>query len=231
VNDADLQWIGNTALSYGIGGAMLEHIGSGYEDLHQDLTLGQNSSWSQYTIAKPYFWGSQDDGGAYYLVDDTDASNPKIIMGSRTRFLRQYFLFVREGAVRIGASASVEDPLQGDAAFSPVAFVNADGKNVVVVKANNGGSLTIQGLPAGTYGIKYTTANEYDVDRPDVAIGSGQPVNASIPAAGVVTIYAKASSATPTPVAAIPLPVMTSTSTGIGGQSPRTQRVCVCVVK
>ena len=73
---SSLQSIGNTAQSYGIGGAMLEWIGASYNQLHDDLTLGMNSSWSQYTIAKPYYWGSSDNGGAYYLIDDTDPNAP-----------------------------------------------------------------------------------------------------------------------------------------------------------
>jgi len=69
---------------------------------------------------------------------------------------------------------------------------------VVVVKADAAGSLTIQGLPAGTYGIKYTTSREYDVDLPDVTVGPGQDVHASMPDPGVITVYAKG---TPAPVA------------------------------
>jgi hypothetical protein len=86
--------------------------------------------------------------------------------------------------VRVGAQSA-------DARFSPVAFRNANGKYVVVVKATAGGSFTVGGLPAGTYGIDYTTAADYMKPLADVTISGSQAVNTSIPAAGVLTIFAK----------------------------------------
>ena len=44
-------------------------------------------------------------------------------------------------------------------------------------------------MPAGTYGLTYTTLSSYAVDLPDVTIGLGGAVSCSIPAAGVVTVY------------------------------------------
>lgn len=171
---------------------MLERIGASYPQLYDDLTLGMNSSWSQYTIANPYYWTTSDGGGAYYLVDDTNPNAPKLIMGSRTKFLRQYFKFVRPGAVRIGATSD-------NGGYGPVAFINTDGKYVVVVKADQAGGMTIRGLSAGLYGIKYTTSSQYNIDLPDVTVGSGQSITTSIPATGVITVYEKSSSHTPTP--------------------------------
>jgi hypothetical protein len=173
----------NRASTHGKKTAMLEWIGADYETLHEDLKLARNSSWQQYTLAGPLIWGP-DDGSRYYLIDDSNAANPQIIMGSRTRFLRQYFRFVRGGARRIEASSA-------DANFDPLAFINPNGKYVVVVKAAAGGAFNIQGLPAGTYGIKYTTASQYNIDLNDVTLKSGQPLNANIPAAGVITIHAR----------------------------------------
>ena len=46
-----MQAIASRAVQYGIDTSMLEHIGSGYQDLHKDLTLGRNSAWQQYTLA------------------------------------------------------------------------------------------------------------------------------------------------------------------------------------
>jgi uncharacterized protein (TIGR03437 family) len=51
--------------------------------------------------------------------------------------------------------------------------------------------MSIQGLPGGTYGVKYTTLDQYDVNAADVSISSGQAVNASIPDQGVITIVGK----------------------------------------
>ncbi len=170
------------ALSRGLKVSQGEFIGATYEDLHQDLKVAQVSSWEQYTIC----WvmsQTGDNGGQYYVADDvSNPTNPPIVIGSRTKFLRQYFKFIRRDAVRIGALSSYPG-------FDPVAFKNADGREVVVVKASSGGSFKIYGLSAGAYGIKYTTAKQYDVDAPAVTVGSGQMLGASIPDAGVITIY------------------------------------------
>src|SRR5581483_7676498 len=190
VSDGALQSIADASLQSGIPAAMLEHIGSGYEDLHNDLKLGRNSAWQQFTLAYP----ARDDSGAqYFLIDDHDPNNPNIVMGSRTKFLRQYFKFIRSGAVRIEAATT-------DGNFDPLAFINRDGKYVIVVKANGAGEFGIQGLPAGQYGIKYTTDSQYDVDLPNATIVSGQLLNTAIPGRGVITVYAKqlAHPATPT---------------------------------
>lgn len=179
VSDNNLRAIANRGTQYRINTSMLEHIGSGYQDLHKDLKIGNNSAWQQYVLAG----GSGDSGGKYYLIDDSDPANPIITMGSRTKFLRQYFKFVRSCAVRIGATTN-------NNSFDPVAFINIDGQYVVVVKADAGGSISIQGLPAGAYGIKYTTSSQYDVDLANKTIGTSGMLNTSIPASGVLTVYA-----------------------------------------
>jgi hypothetical protein len=180
VSDTNLYTIASRAEQYKINTAMLEHIGSGYEDLHKDLKIGRNSAWGQYTLAGP----GEDAGGRYFWVDESNPDRPIVNMGSRARFLRQYFKYIRSGAVRIQATTYSN-------IFDPLAFINTDGKYVVVVKATAGGSFSIQGLPAGTYGIKYTTSNQYDVDWPDTTLTEGQTVQASIPEPGVITVYAK----------------------------------------
>ncbi|UCG57991.1 MAG: hypothetical protein JSU70_00515, partial [Phycisphaerales bacterium] len=46
-------------------------------------------------------------------------------------------------------------------------------------------------LPVGIYGIKYTTAGQYDVDLPNQRIDAGQVLTTGIPGPGVLTVYAK----------------------------------------
>lgn len=179
VSLSSLQNIAQRAASLGLRTAMLEHIGSGYQDLHADLGVGRNSSWQQYVVAGCGGDGSQ--GGAHIAVTGSGA-NVEYVMGTRTRLLRQYFLFVRAGAVRIGATSAA-------ATFEPLAFRNTDGGYVVVVKADGAGEFHVKGLPSGTYGVKYATASEWDIDAPDAILGDGYVLNASIPAAGVLTIY------------------------------------------
>lgn len=179
VSPSTLRDIGDRATRHGVRTAMLEHIGSGHEDLHADLTTGRNSSWQQFTLA---FYGTEDDGAHYYRVDVSNPAAPTVVAGSRTAYLRQYFRWVRRGATRIGASST-------DDAVDPVAFVNVDGRYVVVAKTDGAAAFSIAGLPAGRYGVTYTTA----VDRGKVAapltVDAGAVASVSIPAAGVITVY------------------------------------------
>lgn len=183
VTEEGLRAVESRAARYGIETSHLERIGATHENLHQDLKLGRNSAWAQYTIAWPTSDGT-DDGGKYYLIDDRDPSRPTVRMGERTRFLRQYFKYVRRGAVRIEAASS-------STILDPVAFINADCKPVVVIKALQGGSFSLQGLPAGAYGVRYTTDQQDDINAGDVVLGAGQTLHGSIPASGVMTIHAK----------------------------------------
>ncbi|HEX6125577.1 MAG TPA: glycoside hydrolase family 30 beta sandwich domain-containing protein [Pyrinomonadaceae bacterium] len=178
-SDEILQMIANRAVQHNKQVGMLEWIGADYNTLHQDIKLARASSWQQYTLAFP---GVPDNGAQYYLINESNPSNPVITLGSRTKILRQYFKFIRSGARRIQA-------MTGNASFDPLAFMNPDGKYVVVVKASSSGTFNVHNLPAGTYGIKYSTGTQYDVNSADVSIGSGQSVPATIPASGVITIY------------------------------------------
>jgi hypothetical protein len=188
VSDGTLQSIETQAAQLGLNTAMLEHIGSGYQDLYKDLSMGGNSAWEQFTLAYP----TKDNGAQYYWIDNSNPASPVVHLSTTAKFLRQYFKFIRAGAVRFQATSS-------NASFQPLAFVNPKGDDVVVVNAGQGGEISINGLNAGTYGIKYTTGSQYDVDLPDVTVASGQSLTTRIPAAGVITIYGKSSSPTVTP--------------------------------
>jgi hypothetical protein len=179
--ETNLRKIADRASRYKLRTGMLEKIGSGYEELHADLKVGMNSAWEQYAIAGPR---AGDPGGRYFLIDADTPGGPTVRMAKRTPFLRQYFLYVRRGAVRIGAQSS-------SVVFDPLAFVNSDGRHVVVVKAEAGGEFAVAGLPAGSYGIRYTTDVESGISLPDVAIANGESVRASIPARGVISIFAR----------------------------------------
>jgi hypothetical protein len=183
VSQKILREIGNRSVTYHVHTAMLEHIASNDRSLHDDLELGRNSCWQQYTLAYPE---NKDDGSKYYIIDDATPTAPKIILSSRAKFLRQYFKFIHPGAIRIKATSSARN-------LSPLAFINRSGKYVVVIEANRAGSFSIHGLPEGAYGIKYTTADQYDVDLSDRSIKSGQQLTANIPNAGVITIYGRSS--------------------------------------
>ena len=183
VSDANVQGIGQRAQQYNIGANMSEHIGSGFEDLYTDLTLGRNTAWMQFGLALCGS-GVNDGGGIYYRVDQSDPARPVIQPRSRTPFLWQYFRYIRNGAQRIAASTS-------DANVVPIAFLNANGKYVVVVNAAAQASFTIGDLPAGVYGITFATDSESNGSLPDVSMATGQKLPATIPARGVLTVFGK----------------------------------------
>jgi hypothetical protein len=132
--------------------------------------VGRNSAWQQAVVS------------GHFDIDDSDPNNPIVQINDATKFTRQYFKFVRAGAARVEATSN-------NANLDPLAFINTDGKYVVVVKASGGESFSVQGLPAGTYGIKYTTPSEYDVDLAEQTIGSGEALATAIPESGVLTIH------------------------------------------
>jgi O-glycosyl hydrolase len=181
VSETSLRAIADRGVRYGIHTAMTEwwDTGNSYRTLHQDLKMGRNSSWQQGVLG-----GYNRSKTGFFYVDVSNPSNPIVNIQEITKFTRQYMKFVRKGAVRIEATSDNSN-------LDPLAFINTNGKYVVVIKAEGADNFTIQGLPAGTYGIKYTTANQYNVDQADVSIGKGQPVSGSIPGVGVITVYAK----------------------------------------
>ncbi len=181
VSLGNLQAIAARGRQYGLDTAMLEwwSNSNGYRTLHEDLKVGNNSAWEQGVLA-----GELNAQMALYVVDYANPAQPKVMLGDKTKFLRQYYKFVRPGAIRIEAISQQES-------LDPVAFINEGGGYVVVVTCEAGGEFPIGGLAAGTYGVKYTTAAAFDVDLPDQTIQAGQAVVASIPQAGVLTVYAK----------------------------------------
>ncbi len=177
---ATLSAIAQRAVTYGIRSSMDEHIGGNYGELLNDLKLARVSAWQQFALAFP----GADDGTKYFVIN-TASATPTITMGDRTRYLRQFFHYVPAGAVRVAASSNL-------GAVSPVAFLNPNGKATVVAGASSGVSFSVSGLPAGTYGVTYTTAGATGAAAgADQTIAAGQLVQASIPAAGVVTIFQK----------------------------------------
>ena len=180
---SQLRNVGQRGAQYGMRTAMLEHGGSGHDDLHEDLTLANVSAWQQFGLA---FCSDQDGGGVYLPIYGAKLgqNTPSVQTGRLTKYLRQYFRYVALRAVRVGATTS-------DARFAPVAFRNLNGKYVVVVKASAAGTFTVGGLPAGSYGIDYTTDSDYMRALPDVTISGAQALATSIPTAGVLTLFAR----------------------------------------
>ena len=189
-SDSALRRLGARAKQLRIGTAMLEKGGAGVNELHDDLKIAGNTAWSQYGLAYP---GAVDNGGSYYLIDDSNRAAPRIIEGVLTKFLRQYFKYIRSGAVRIDADTS-------DGTFDPVAFINANGSWVVVVKAARGGVFAVDGLAPGRYNATYTTSRDVLVPTGPFSIAPGERVRIGIPENGVLTIFGAASADRPGPI-------------------------------
>lgn len=179
VSPEALNAITERARRYGLSTAMLERVGAGHETLHQDLAVGGNVAWEQFALAYP----AQDDEGSkhFYVTKEADGTR-RVHLGARSRFLRQYFLYVRKGAVRTACTSD-------DGRVAPLGFVAPDGRDVVVVKAARAASFTIAGLAAGRYGLEYTTADAGPVRLDDVELGQGGVVRGAIPAQGVLTVF------------------------------------------
>lgn len=137
VSDANLQAIAARAAQLNMRTGMLEHIGSGVEDLYKDLTLANASAWQQFVLAFP----TNDNGAQYFTI-----TNNQPVMGSRTYGLRQYFKYVRLGARRVQAGSST-------GGVRPVAFTNVGGGPVVVIHADGAETYAIRGLRPGRYDV------------------------------------------------------------------------------
>jgi hypothetical protein len=178
VSTDTVRMIAARAKQWGVATAMLEHIGAGYETLHEDLKEGQNTAWAQFTLGFP---STVDDGASYYLIDDSNKNAPVVRPGARTLFLAQYFRYIRRQAVRIDAASS-------DATFDPVAFVNPDATMVVVVKVDKDGTFAVQGLAPGTYEVTTTTSERAGQRLATINLPAGGLLRVTAPARGVVTV-------------------------------------------
>ncbi len=172
VSDLALAGIAERAGRHGLRTAMLEHIGSGIDDLFDDLTRGQASAWSQYTLAYP----GTDNGGHYYLVGDGPPRPGRYII-----LLRQVFRHVAIGARRV--AAGVTGPVRA------AAFVNRDGSIAVAIKAAGPTEITVHGLAPGRYGIGFATDTEPDGAMPVATVAPGAALTTRIPGAGVLSVY------------------------------------------
>lgn len=199
VSDTNLQAIASASVTYKVGASMLEwwNPGNTYQTLYKDLTMGRNTSWQQGTIL------------GIYNVDVTNPANPVINTPDKTKFIRQYTKFIRPGAVRIDAQSTNSNLL-------PVAFINNGGKYAVVVNTSVGGSFSVDNLAPGTYGIKYTTVSQYDIDLPDQIITAGQNLSTNIPGAGVITVYSKTTVTPTTTSPNTPVPAAFCSSCSLG---------------
>jgi hypothetical protein len=171
-NNANRSSIASTAARFGVNTSQLEWFSmTDISDMHDDLKVGNNSAWQLYTF--PY----------YINIDTSSPGKPVLRYSKIGEFIRQYQKFIQPGAVRLEATTN-------DPGFDPLAFRNPSGHYVVVVRTRGGG-FKVTGLPAGTYGIKYTTNDRLGAYLSDIDLQAGGTLTTSIPATGVITIYGK----------------------------------------
>ncbi len=187
----------NAALQQIVTRAQRDHLNTGMvefnqtrgiDDLWNDLTVGNNSMWDQYSTAfcLPASGDHPETLGPYFQLNVSTPTAPRVNITNNSKLFRQIFLFVRAGAVRLGATSGAPSSV------GAMAFRNTNGKYVAIVRAISGGAtFSVNGLPAGKYGIKYATSAQWDIDLPDQTISSGGAITTSIPAAGLLTIYAR----------------------------------------
>ncbi len=186
----------------GIQTAQLEAGGSSMQDLWDDLRYANVSAWQQYTIA--YCQSSGTLPGYQYYTFDPIASNPNLRISDNARYMPQIMKFVRPGAVRLGTNGILDS----------LSFRNTNGMYAVVVHTTGSQSISVTGLPAGTYGITYTTPSAFLTNLPDQSISTGSAINVTMPASGYLTIYGKSN------VVPVPIPLPTPTPTPIPTPAP-----------
>lgn len=111
--------------------AMLEYTHATVNDLFDDLTTGNVSSWQKYSIVGLYKDDSDTAPGNMLRASGTDG-RLRIGILPASAGLAQLFRSVPPGSVRIGATATGET-------IRAVAFRKPDGAMTVTVKANKGG--------------------------------------------------------------------------------------------
>jgi hypothetical protein len=192
---AGLASMRTTAEAIGASVAMTEHVASydfaptAWANLEQELydllNSGHGSSFQMFAVAFPE---AGYTGTKYF---DINLTTWAVTITDCPKYLRSYFKYILLNATMKGC-ASVGGNCKG------LAFENPNGTYVVVVHAPSGTSsesITISGLPAGTYGIRYSLGNgttaitTYDHALSDQTITAGQNITFTMPSQGVATIF------------------------------------------
>jgi|CXWL01.1.fsa_nt_gi hypothetical protein len=175
---ANAQAIRNAAAARGIKTAMLEKVGAGIDELMEDLTVANVSAWQQWGMADR---SEHTDAGGYYVrVNVGQSPTSAISMASRTKLLAHVFRSVRRGAVRIGSSSTAANHVTA-------AFINPDGRWSAIVRAEtSGGQVTLNGLPAGRYEVRFTSDAGVSTAAQTVTVSAAYTT--TLPASGVLSV-------------------------------------------
>ena len=181
-----LEQIRERAAAFGIPAEMLEYTKGSDVELAEDLTIANVAGWQLYSMAAPLAEGETPPDPSSVLVHVTRGPDgSRAALSPQGRVLAPYFRTIRPGAVRIGATSS-------DRGFVPVAFVDAAGGTVAVIRSDRGGAVEVAGLPPGRYVPSVATRQAGPTDLPEVEVAAGGSLGATIPPEGVLAIRAVA---------------------------------------
>ncbi|MXO60743.1 hypothetical protein GRI89_14465 [Altererythrobacter salegens] len=125
LSENTIRKIGERGRSLGKQTAMLEHVEGTADELIEDLTEGNVSSWLLWAIA----WNGAKDGYPV-IVDEKVVGSPQVRLSTVGRQLALVFRSVRPGDQRIGANASNPN-------LRSAAFRRANGTLALVVSASH----------------------------------------------------------------------------------------------
>ncbi len=183
-NDSDLQAIAAAAEADGVATSMVENITENIHQVYRHLKHAHAAAIQQYTLTFPYP-SATDNGEAYFQVNTTTWA---VTVGTRTKYLRHLFKYVRQGAV-------MKEVTDSSASYTGLAFENTNGTYAAIVLCAAAQDLTIVGLPPGTYEIRYTTGDgvtapsAYNQVITSQVIDTGEDVVFNMPGAGIVSIF------------------------------------------
>lgn len=166
-----LRGIAKRAAELGISTGMTElWFGKAdYRVLLQDLMVG-NASTFQGRVLQGFF-------------DVSKGANPVLTPRAEIPAVSLIYRSVRLGAQRIGAGST----LRG---IEPVAFVNADGKQVVAVGTSSAATLRLHGLAPGSYGVAYQLARKGG-SLTDATVDATGDLVLEMPGAGLIVVSAR----------------------------------------
>ena len=164
-------YIRDDAHNRGLPTGQTEYMSKSFDNLYNDLTLGGVSFWNIYGLAGPWSENIR-----------INLDNTSFVRGPNHWKFRQVFRYVRRGAVRVEASSD-------DTNVRALAFVDAGEVTVVLANASGSRTVSVSGLPAGTYGVCHTVGSGPYVEDGLQAVTAGQPLSLTVPSDAVVTIY------------------------------------------
>ncbi|MGE0355004.1 MAG: hypothetical protein AB7I33_15315 [Gemmatimonadales bacterium] len=172
-----LTGIRDAGARHGLPTAMLEFQRGTEKELMEDLTLADVVAWSRFSLAGPY--GGPEAGGQYFYVDPVAKT---FRYRASTWPLRQFFHYVRPGAVRVEAATTNRRSM-------PAAFRRPDGRFVVVVNTR-GGTLQFRGLQPGRYEVSAASPAHPPAILDTVAADPAGRLAVTVPWSGTITVAA-----------------------------------------